>query len=82
MLLSLDPELRNLSFQATVPTQPSWPANYFNILLLTASQICKVPELVPTANRLPYTHHETLVTKSLDPKSYNFVTLLVTADHK
>lgn len=41
-----------------------------------------MPLLVPTASKLPLFDQETLVTESFEPRSYNFVTLLVVADQR
>ena len=49
MLLSLEPELRNLLFQAIVPILPSCPAKDLRSLHFSVSQICIIPEFVPTA---------------------------------
>lgn len=82
MLLSREPVLRNLLFQAMLPIRPSCPASWLTSLHLLVSQTWRRPELVPTARWLPRFDHYTLVTVSEGPRSYSFVTLLEDADQR
>lgn len=82
ILLSRDPVLKNLLVHATLPTLPSCPESDFSILHLTVSHIYRKPEFVPTARCPPLFDHWTLVTESLEPRSYNLVTLLDVADQR
>lgn len=74
MVLSLDPVLNMLEFQAIAPTLLVCPCNILTLFILFTSQICTSPLLVPKANCGPFNAQDTDVAESDMPKSHNLVT--------
>lgn len=54
IVLSLEPEQTMLLFQADTPTLERWPPIVLMHTFLTASQICILPEYVPTDRYCPF----------------------------
>lgn len=82
IVLSLEPELKILEFQAIAPILLEWPCIVLYFFILTVSQICTSPLFVPIPSIGPLRVHETAVTESLMPRSHNFDTLDVAALHR
>ena len=81
MVLSLDPVLKMVEFQAMAPTLLVWPGKILTLFILFTSQICTSPLLVPRANIGPFNDQATEVALSEVPKSHNFVTFEFPAFH-
>lgn len=74
IVLSRDPVLRIVEFQAMAPTLLVWPGRILTRFILLTSQICTSPLLVPRANEGPFTDQATEVALSEVPRSQSFVT--------
>ncbi len=82
MVLSLDPVLNIVEFQAIAPTLFVCPCKTLTLFILLTSQIWTYPELVPKANIGPFTDHDTEVQLSEIPRSQSLVTFEFWAFHK
>ncbi len=81
IVLSRDPVLRMVEFQAMAPTRLVCPGKVLTRFILLTSQICTSPLLVPRAKLGPLTDHPTEVQVSVVPRSHNLVTLELPAFH-
>jgi hypothetical protein len=74
ILLSRDPVLRRVEFHDIAPTLFVCPVIVRSFFILTTSQICTSPLLVPTAKVGPFNDQETEVAESLTPRSQSLLT--------
>ena len=82
IVLSRDPVLRIVEFQAIAPTLFECPCIIRILFILFISQIWTYPLFVPKEKWGPFRDQETEVTVSVMPRSHNFVTLELLAFHK
>ncbi len=82
IVLSREPVLKIVEFQAMAPTLLEWPGRIRTLFILLTSQICTYPLFVPKLNNGPFNDHATDVAVSEVPRSHSLVTLEFPAFHK
>lgn len=82
IILSLEPVLKMVEFQAIVPTLLVCPVITLTRSILLTSQIWTSPLLVPIEKWPSFRDHATEVTVSVIPKSHSLVTFELSAFHK